>query len=118
MVYAWRNGKYVYAARDFAAFYKNEVARLRSSIEESKAQITTDEYSDEVYVGLAIGLAITYSHMGEPERGVKEMEALLNSNSKSASQSKHRAAIIEDFSKGDSSKKLREMKYGDPLPMS
>lgn len=115
MVYAWRNGRYVYAARDFAAFYKDELERLHASINEAKSQITAEEFSDESYVGLAIGLAITYSHMGQLEQGLKEMEALLNSNARSLPQSKHRAAIIDDFRKGDSSKKLREMKYGDPM---
>lgn len=115
MVYAWRNGKYVYAARDFARFYKEELERLHTRIEEAKAQITADEYSDESYVGLVIGLAITSAHMGQLEQGLKEMETLLNSNARSPAQSKHRAAIIDDFRKGDSSKKLREMKYGDPM---
>ncbi len=115
MVYAWRNGRYVYAGRDFAAFYKAELDRLRASIEEAKSQITADEFSDELYVGLAIALAITYAHTGELERGLKEMEALLSSNARSPAQSKHRAMIVDDFRKGDSSKKLREMKYGDPM---
>jgi len=115
MVYAWRNGKYVYAARDFAAYYNGEINRLRASIEEAKSQITADEYSDEVYVGLAIGLALTYAHMGDVDRGLKEMEGLLNSNARSPAQIKHRAVIIDDFRRGESSKKLREMKYGDPL---
>ena len=115
MVYAWRNGKYVYAARDFSAFYKGELERLRASIAEAKSQITADDFSDESYIGLAIGLAITYTHMGELEQGLKEMEALLNSNARTAAQSKHRAEIIDDFRKGESSKKLREMKYGDPM---
>jgi len=117
MVYAWRNGKYVYASRDFADFYKAEISKLRASIDEAKLQITAGEYSDEVYVGLSIGLALTYAHTGEPERGLKEMEALLNSNAKSAAQSKHRAVIIDDFRNGQSGKKLLEMKYGDPLPL-
>lgn len=115
MIYVWRNGKYVYASRDFAGFYKGELDRMHASIEEAKSQITADEYSDELYVGLAIGLAITCAHMGYLEQGLKEMEASLNSNAKSAAQSKHRAAIIDDFRKGDSSKKLREMKYEDPM---
>jgi len=115
MVYAWRNGKYVYAARDFAPFYKAELERLRTAIEEAKTQITADEYSDEGYVGLAISVALTYAHMGELERGLKELETLLNSNVKSPEQSKHRAAILDDFKKGDSFKKLREVKYGDPM---
>lgn len=117
MVYAWRNGKYLYAARDFADFYKGELARIRALIEEAKSQITTGEYSDEAYVGLAIGLALTYAHSGDAERGLNEMEALLNSNAKSAAQSKRRAVIIDDFRKGDSRKKLQEMKYADALPL-
>jgi hypothetical protein len=115
MVYAWRDGKYVYASRDFATFYADEIKKLRAMIEEAKTQITADEYSDETYVGLSIGLALTYAHSGDAERGLKEMEALMNSNSKSPAQSKHRAAIIEDFRKGESAKRLREMKYGDPM---
>ena len=115
MVYAWRDGKYVYASRDFATFYADEIKKLRAMIEEAKAQITADEYSDEAYVGLAIGLAMTYAHAGDAERGLKEMEALMNANSKSPAQSKHRATIIEDFRKGESAKKLREMKYGDAM---
>lgn len=115
MVYAWRSGKYVYASRDFAAFYKNEAERLRVSAEAASAEITAAEYSDEVYVGCALSLAITYAHAGDPDRGLKELETLLNSNWKSAVQSKHRATILEDFRKGDSAKKLREMKYADPL---
>jgi hypothetical protein len=117
MVYAWRNGKYVFASRDFSSYYKAEIERLRASIEEARSQITAEAYSDESYVGQSIALAITYAHMGEIERGLKEMEALLNSNARSAEQSKHRATIIEDFRKGESSKKIRDMKYGDPMPI-
>lgn len=117
IVYAWRNGKYVYASRDFAEFYKSEIGKLRASIEEAKSQITAEEYSDEEYIGLSIGLALTYTHAGEIERGLKEMEALLKSNAKSAAQTKHRLVIIDDFRKGESGKKLREMNYGDALPL-
>ena len=117
MVYAWRNAKYVYTSRDFAPFYQTEILRLRAAIEEARSQITAAEYSDEVYVGLSIGLALTYAHAGEVERGLKEMEALLNSNAKSATQTKQRLAIIDDFRKGESSKKLQQMKYGDPLSL-
>ena len=117
MIYAWKNGKYVYASRDFGLYYKEEIERLRASIEEAKADITTDEFSDEGYVGRAIGLAITYAHAGELELGVKALEILLNANSKSAAQTKHRATILQDFRNGESAKKLREMKYGDPLPL-
>lgn len=117
MAYAWRNGKYIYTSRDFADFYKGEISRLRASIDEARTQITAQEYSDEVYVGLSIGLALTYAHAGDVERGLKEMEALLNSNAKSAAQTKQRLSIIEDFRKGESAKKLQQMKYGDPLPL-
>lgn len=115
MVYAWRDGKYVYGSRDFPAFYEAEFKRMRALIEEAKSQITADEYSDEAYVGLAIGLAMTYAHAGDAERGLKEMEALMNANFKSPAQSKHRATIIEDFRKGESAKKLHEMKHGDSI---
>ncbi len=61
MVYAWRDGRYVYAPRDYLVFYKSETDRLRAEIEESKAEITGDEFSDETYVGRAVSLAITMS---------------------------------------------------------
>jgi hypothetical protein len=116
MVYAWRNSKYIYASRDYGDFYKSEISRLRASIDEAKAQITAEEYSDELYVGLSIGLALTYAHLGEIERGLKEMEVLLNSNAKSPAQTRQRLAIINDFRKGESGTKLQQMKYADPLP--
>jgi hypothetical protein len=118
IIYAWRAGRYVYASRDFATFYQSEIARLRTAIEEAKAQITADDFSDEIYIGDSISLAMTYAHMGEPERGVKELETLLNANSRSAAQSKHRATILEDFRNGESAKKLRAMKHGDAMPIS
>jgi len=117
MIYAWRDGKYVYASRDFGEFYKTEISKFRSSIEEAKSQITTDELSDEVYVGFAISLALAYSHSGDTDRGLKELEDLFKTNAKSPAQTKHRTAIMEDFRNGDSAKKLREMKYGDPMPL-
>jgi hypothetical protein len=117
MVYALRDAKYVYASRDFAGFYKGEIGRIRAALEEAKAQITADEYSDEVYIGLSIGLALTYAHMGETERGLTEMEVLLNSNAKSPAQTKNRGVILDDFRRGESYKKLQQMKYGDPLPL-
>ncbi|MFY9608044.1 MAG: VCBS repeat-containing protein [Blastocatellia bacterium] len=117
MIYAWKDGKYVYASRDFAVFYKEEIDRLRTSVEEGKADINADDFSDEGYIGSALSLAITYAHAGEIELGIKELETLLNSNAKSAAQKKRRAAILEDFRNGESAKKLRMMKYGDPLPL-
>lgn len=117
MIYAWREGRYVYAPRDFRAFYQSEITRLRAAIEEAKAEITADEFSDESYIGRSIALAITYAHLGEPERGVKELETLMGANSRTAEQKKHRAKIIEDFLNGESAKKLREMKHGEPMPI-
>jgi hypothetical protein len=117
MVYAWRGGRYVYASRDFAEFYRSEIARLRAAIDAAKADITPDDFSDEAYVGLSLALAITYAHAGEMERGVKELEALFNANARSAAQAKHRAQMLEDFRNGDSAKKLREMKAGEVLPL-
>jgi len=117
MIYAWRDGKYLYASRDFASFYKSEIARIRAQIEEARGQITTDDFSDEGYVGLTIGLAITYAHAGRLDEGLTELEALLKANSRTPAQTKHRAAIIEDFLRGESSKKLRQMKFGEPMPL-
>lgn len=115
MVYAWREGRYVYASREFALFYGNEIARLRAEINEARARITGEEFSDDAYVGRAMAMAISYAHSGLVERGLKEIEALMNSNFRSPSQKKRRAAIIRDFLSGESSRKLREMKPGDPI---
>jgi hypothetical protein len=117
IVYAWRGGQYAYASPDFGAFYQSEVARLRASIAEARNAITTDDFSDELYVGQAISLAITYAHMGDPDRGLRELEVLMSSDARSAEQVKRRRAILDDFRNGESSKKLREMKQGDPLPL-
>ena len=117
IIYAWQGGRYVYASRDFAAFYKGEVERLRTELTEASVGITADEFSDESYVGRAIALALTYAHMGDPERGLKELETLMNSNVRSDAQAKKRATVIEDFKKGESAKSLRELKYGDPMQL-
>jgi hypothetical protein len=118
MVYAWRGGRYVYASRDFADFYRGEVSRLRAAIDEAKADITAEDFSDEPYVGLALALAITYAHAGEPERGIRELETLFNANARNAAQTKHRAQMLEDFRNGESAKKLREIKAGNAMPIS
>jgi hypothetical protein len=115
MVYTWKNGRYVYAARDFADFYKTEIERIRKDIEEEKQNIT--DISDDSYIGTVLSLAITYAHIGDAARGVAELEALLKVNAKTSEQAKHRREIIEDFRGGDSAKRLREMRYGDPMPL-
>ena len=117
MVYAWQGGRYVYASRDFASFYRGEIERLRAALAEASAGITADEFSDEAYVGRAIALALTYAHMGDLERGLKELETLMNSNVRSDAQAKKRASVIEDFRRGESAKRLRELKYGDPMQL-
>lgn len=118
MVYAWRGGRYVYASKDFADFYRDEITRLRAAIDAAKADITAEDFSDEAYVGLALALAITYAHAGDSERGFKELETLFNANARSAAQTKHRAQMLEDFRNGESAKKLREMKTGNAMPIS
>lgn len=118
MVYAWRGGRYVYASKDFADFYRGEITRLRAAIDEAKAEITAEDFSDESYVGLSLALAITYAHTGEAERGIRELEALFSANARSAAQTKHRAQMLEDFRNGESAKKLRVMKAGDAMPIS
>ncbi len=115
LVYAWKNGRYVNASRDYANFYQVEIERLRSALNEAKASITATEGSDDFYIGLAITLVISYRQAGEIERGLKEFEVLMNANTHSQEQLKRRATIIRDFSLGDSADKLLQIKYGDPL---
>jgi hypothetical protein len=116
MVYEWRGGHYVYASKEFAEFYRGEIARLRAAIEVAKADITPDDFSDEAYIGLSLALAITYAHAGDLERSIKELEALFSANARSAAQAKHRAQMLEDFRTGESARKLREMKIGGVMP--
>jgi hypothetical protein len=115
MVYTWRDGRYVYASRDFANFYRSELDSIRQAIENEKGNITPE--SDDFYVGRALSLAITYAHMGDLEHGLTELEALLKVNVKSPEQARHRREILDDFRTGDSAKKLRAMKYGEPMPL-
>lgn len=117
IVYAWKNGRYIYAPRDFAEYYKSEIDRFRATIEESKAQITAEIWSDEFYTGAVCSLAITYAHLGDTERGLKEMETALSVNARTQEQRTRRARILEDFRRGDSFRKLTEMKYGDAMPL-
>lgn len=117
MIYAWRAGRYVYTSSDYPSFYKTEIERVRSEAEEAEREITAADFSDDIYIGRAVALALTYAHSGELERGLAEMETLLRSAVRSESQSKRRTAIIDDFRKGEASKKLREMKTGDPMPL-
>lgn len=118
IIYAWRNGHYVYASRDYAAYYGAELKELRGRLEEAKAMITADEYtSDEGFIGLAVSIALTYAHMGDPDRALRELTSLLGLGAKSAEQKKRRAGVITDFKSGDSAARIREMKYGDPMPL-
>jgi hypothetical protein len=115
IVYAWRNGRYVYASSEFATFYGTELTRLRAQLGQARAQITAEDFSDDAYIGRAMAIAITYAHSGLRERGLRELEAMMNAFARSASQKKRRAQILEDFLRGESYRKLREMKHGDPI---
>jgi hypothetical protein len=115
MIYTWKSGRYVYASRDFAVFYGAEVERLGREIEADKAEVT--DISDDGYVGKVISLAVTLAHMGEPARGLIELESRLKLNAKSKAQEEHRREILEDFRSGESAKRLREMKYGAAMQL-
>jgi len=117
IVFAWKNGRYVYSSRDFVAHYRSEIDRLKVAMEESKSQINAEVWSDEFYVGAACSIAIAYAHLGEADRGLKDMEAALGSNARTEEQKNRRARILEDFRRGDSFRKLNEMKYGDAMPL-
>jgi hypothetical protein len=115
LVYAWQQGRYINASREFADFYKTEIERLRLAIDEARASITEAEGSDDFYIGLAITLAITYRHAGDLRRGLDEMETLLKANTRTPDQVTRRDVIIKDFRIGDSAQKILAVKYGDPI---
>jgi hypothetical protein len=118
IVYSWRNGRYVYASRDYSAYYGGELKDLRARLAEARAMITADDdTSDEGYCGLAVSLAITYVHLGDAGRGIKELEMLLGTGARSVSQRTRRAGVLSDFRNGESSTRIREMKYGDAMPL-
>lgn len=117
IVYAWKRGGYVYASPDFAAHYRAEIDRLKAALEEARSQINTEDWSDEFYVGSACSIAISYAHAGEIERGLKEMETSLASGVRTEQQRARRARVLEDFRRGESFRKLNEMKYGDAMPL-
>lgn len=115
IVYAWHNGRYEVASSDFMKFYQGELDRLRITINEARSMITAEAASDDVYVGLALAIAITYADCGQPDRGVVDLKSLLQQDSRSSEQSKRRSSILADFTSGSSAKKLRAIKPGDPL---
>jgi hypothetical protein len=115
IIYSWRNDRYVDASSDFPRYYDAEIARLRAGLQDAQSTITAEESSDDAYVGLAVALAITYAHMGQAERGVMELETLLGENAKSSEQSVRRKTILEDFKNGDSARKLKAIKHGEPM---
>jgi hypothetical protein len=115
IIYAWRNDRYVDASSDFPRYYDTEIERLRAGLQDSRSMITADESSDDTYVGLAIALCITYAHMGQVERGVVELENLFGENVKSQEQADRRKTILEDFKNGDSARKLKAIKHGEPM---
>jgi hypothetical protein len=53
--------------------------------------------------------------MGEPARGLVELESRLKLNAKTKAQEDRRREVLEDFRTGESATRLREMKYGDPM---
>ncbi|HEY7912851.1 MAG TPA: hypothetical protein VIG62_13130 [Blastocatellia bacterium] len=118
MIYSWQNGRYVYSSRDYQAFYKGELSRLREQAEQARGDITAEDFSDEQYVGLAISIAVTRAHAGEVEEGLKEMGALFAASARSDEQKTRRAQIMDDFLKGESAARLRQLKPGDPLPIN
>ncbi len=116
IVYRWKDGKYVYACADFAAFYQQEAQRRRAQVQTSKPD-SGAEGADDFYLGAALSLAITYAHMGQIEQGLKELDAILKANTLSAEQAARRRTIWADFHQGESFQKLRAMKYGDAMPL-
>jgi hypothetical protein len=118
MIYSWQNGRYVYSSRDYQAFYKGELSRLREQAEQARGDTTAEDFSDEQYVGLAISIAVTRAHAGEVEEGLKEMGALFAASARSDEQKTRRAQIMDDFLKGESAARLRQLKPGDPLPIN
>jgi hypothetical protein len=115
IIYTWRNGRYQVASSDYSRFYNGEIDRLRQALTEAASLVTADESSDDAYVGLAVSLAINCAHIGQTERGLAQLQELLAANAKSPEQVNRRKSILEDFKTGESARKLRAIKDGDPM---
>jgi hypothetical protein len=115
LIYAWKDGTYVNRSHDFTGYYRKEIERLRAALAQARDLITTEESSDDSYIGLVLSIGITCAHMGEMDRGIREIETLLGSDIRSTTQSRRRSAVISDFRSGESHGKLLAIKNGDPL---
>ncbi|MGH9828872.1 MAG: hypothetical protein ACREDR_37100, partial [Blastocatellia bacterium] len=115
IIYSWRHGRYEVASSDFTRYYEGELARLRTALSASQSMITEEDSSDDSYVGLALAIAVTYSDMGQVERGLNSLQKLFQDSAKSAAQARRRETILRDFKSGESAAKLKATKYGDPI---
>ncbi|HKV38652.1 MAG TPA: hypothetical protein VJX67_05530, partial [Blastocatellia bacterium] len=118
IIYAWRGGRYVDASSDFPDYYKDQIGTLTSRLNEAKSvadSMPGEEPGDDSYIGVAISIAITYAHLGDTERAVQQLKALLLPDGAPAKNSERRQKILKDFESGDSAAKLRSSKHGDPL---
>jgi hypothetical protein len=116
LVYAWRDGRYVFAGAEAAAFYEKAAAALRTEVAEGAKIITADDpYSDDAYLGAAISLYLVSTYVGQGGSGLETLKANLGAHAPNAAMRERRAKVLQDFTSGESSKRVESPKAGDAL---
>jgi hypothetical protein len=116
LVYTWREGAYVFAGSDAAAFYDKELAGMRAELAEAARGITADEpYSDERYLHYALSIYLVNTYTGRLEAGREELRRLLAAHAASDEMRARRKRILDDFLSGESATWLESPRKGDRL---
>ena len=116
LVYTWRDGAYVFAGSDAAAYYDGKLAELRAGLAESVASIRPDEANgDELYLHYALSIYIVHAYTGRLEAGREELRRALGEHAASDEMRARRKRILGDFLAGESAKLLSEPRKGQRL---
>lgn len=119
LVYTWRDGKYVFAGPEAAAFYRRAAEALREELPEAAARVdASDPYSDERYMHAALSLYLIAAYTGQTEAARETLRKMLSEHAPSAEMRDRRKRILEDFLSGESARRLEEPKPGDAMPIS
>jgi hypothetical protein len=115
MVYAWRDGHYVYNSTAYCEFYDVEIAKARERVAEAreclmKARLVSNDETEDAnfkYISAIINLTVTMAHAGKLNTALGEMEILLSYNVGDVEQRKYRQQIMDDFRSGQSARWIK-----------